>query len=485
MNRKVGLNVPEEIKAALVFLVASVLSRGLTFITVPIFTRLMPVEEVGIVNLFSSWYTILGGVVSLGLTSGGLMFCFRKYENNKDQYLSSILMLTTVSSIVFASAFYVVQKQFGSLINLPKSLIVLMFIAFVFVPAQDFWIAKCRYENKYKLSGLVIILGSIMSSVVAVIAVIKLPTSGVLGYAEARLFGGYSVTVGIAVLIWIFTFIKGKSFCNVEYWRYSLTLSIPLIGQMLATQVLGFADRIMIDNYCGEAAVGIYSTIYTIGTITAMIWTAVNGTFTPYIYKNIDSNKEAVKKNSFLLLVMFSLISIIVVLAGPELTRLFGTDEYYEGSYIIPPVAAGVYLIAVCDLYSDLLVYLEKTLFIMYSTVSAAVFNIILNSVFIPKYGYIAAAFTTLFSYVLMAGVLYIFSMKICKNKGIRVSDVYSNRKIGLLVIITLSVDVILMVTYTKPIIRCIIALLLVILIIVFAKRFGIKDKIKVLLEKN
>lgn len=64
-------NVPIGVKAAAVYTLASVFSKGLAIITVPIFTRIMSTSEIGVVNLYNSWNSMLNAVVTLSLTSGG------------------------------------------------------------------------------------------------------------------------------------------------------------------------------------------------------------------------------------------------------------------------------------------------------------------------------------------------------------------------------------------------------------------------------
>ena len=62
-------NVPIGVKAAAVYTLASVFSKGLAIITVPIFTRIMSTSEIGVVNLYNSWHSMLNAVVTLSLTS--------------------------------------------------------------------------------------------------------------------------------------------------------------------------------------------------------------------------------------------------------------------------------------------------------------------------------------------------------------------------------------------------------------------------------
>lgn len=465
MIKQLRRRIPEEAMSAAVYLISSVFAKGLAIITVPIFTRIMTTEQVGIVNLFTSWYAILSGIATLGLTSGGLMMSLNKFIDDQDGYLSSILTLTTGGGIAFGIVFAVFSKPIQQLLNLPLSLVVLMILCFIFCPAYDLWLAKQRFNYKYKLSGIIMTVSALVGAAVAIGAVVYLPQNAPISEAEARLFGTYIVTISVAIIIWCVIFRKGKTLIKIDYWKLSLSLSIPLIGQMLAAQVLGFSDRIMIEEYCGEGKVGIYSTIYTIGTLTTMLWTAVNGSYTPYIYRNIENNTLSVKNSSKMIIGAFSLVSVIVVLFGPEITKIVGTSEYYEGLVIIPPVAAGVYLIAIGDLYSDLLIYAQKTRIIMLSTVMGATVNVLLNALLIPRIGYTVAAYTTLISYFAMTIFLIVSTNAIYKKEKISISKVLDQTRLIVLSVVTIVVDLLVMLLYENTAIRLILAFIFILIL--------------------
>ena len=472
----------DEVKSAIIYLISMVLSKGLTIITTPIFTRIMPSSDIGIVSIYNSWYSILSGIVTLGLTSGGLMVCLNEYRDKKNEYLSSILTLSSLSALLFGLSYVLFPNTYRNFLGLPDTIITLMFVRFLFCPAYDFWISRQRYEYRYKLSGIVMICSSILASVLSVVAVFHTKNAQFFGYAESRIWGSSVVTIGVAIVIWINILVKGKKTFNRVYWKTSLKLSLPLIGQMLASQLLSFSDRIMIEKYCGTSEVGIYSTVYTIGTLTTMLWTAVNGTFTPYIYKNIENNRENIKRNSFVLLSIFSFISLFVVLLGPEITRIFGTEEYYEGIYIIPPVAAGVYLISVCDIYSDLLIYSQKTKYIMIGTVFGAITNMILNALLIPLFGYIAAAYTTLFAYVAMTLVIILFAKISLKKTDVIIDDILAHKKVFFLSTLTIVLDLTCVLSYTNNWLRYFLILSIIVGAIFVLKKHNVVFEIKRLL---
>ncbi len=96
-------------------------------------------------------------------------------------------------------------------------------------------------------------------------------------------------------------------------------------------------------------------------------------------------------------------MAFIMILLAPEIVRIMATQEYYEAVYIMPPIAMGVVLTAVSNMYSNILIFLKKTKVIMLASGAASAVNVVLNFVFIPKFGYQAAAYTTLVAYIVMA----------------------------------------------------------------------------------
>lgn len=126
----------ESAKSAIVYTMATLFSRGLAIITVPIFTRIMSTDQIGVVNLYNSWYTMISAVATLSLTSGGYMVAMKEYPNERDQYQSSVLTLTSIIAVIIAVVYFTFSSTWNALIGLPSGLMVLMLIGFLFAPAR-------------------------------------------------------------------------------------------------------------------------------------------------------------------------------------------------------------------------------------------------------------------------------------------------------------------------------------------------------------
>lgn len=456
-NEKKDSKISAGVKSAIVYTIANVITRGLAIITVPIFTRIMTTAQIGQVNLYNSWYGMISVIATLSLTSGGFSVAMKEFEHERDQYLSSILTLTTSIALGISLVYFINPDFWNNITGLPTVLMILILVGLVVAPATDFWFARQRYEYRYKLSGVISVSSAIVAAVISVMAVIH--TDQADKTAEVRLVSNYIVVYGVALCIWIYIFLKGKKFVDLRYWKYSLALSIPLIGYSIASQVLSTADRIMIGKMVSESAVGVYGTIYSVSSIFTMVWTAINASFVPYLYQNID-NKEnkSVREVSFTLIGAYALVAIFLVLIAPEIVKILATEEYYEAIYIMPPIAAGVFLTAVSNMYSNVLLYLKSSKYIMYASAVAAAMNVLLNYVFIKLYGYMAAAYTTMVCYMIMTVLLAFWANNKFSKKGDSLGRVYYNKRILLLCIFVTAILLSGMLLYHFSILRYLIA---------------------------
>lgn len=448
-------SIPLGVKSSFVYTLSTLFTRGLAIITVPLFTRIMTTEEIGLVNLYNSWYSMISVVATLSLTSGGFQVMMKDYPNNRNQYMSSVLSLTSVMAVLIAIIYCIAPSFWNSIIGLPTELMILMLVGFLVMPAHDFWLAQQRYEYRYKLAAILSFVLAIVATALSIVIVLNLRDTGYS--AEGRLFANYTVIYGVALVIWFILLIRGKVFYNKEFWKKSLALSVPLIGYSISAQILSVSDRTMIGNMVGNSAVGIYSTLYSVSSICTIFWGALNTSFIPYLYQNIDKDNNQINGISTLLLGAYSVIAILITYFAPEIVRILATEEYYEGIYIMPPIAAGVFLMAVTNMYSNIAVYYKKTIFVMVPAMIAAVLNIILNLIFIPIYGYVGAAYTTLIAYVVLAGLQALFALLLQRKKGNK--HIYNNWMILLLCVFTIVLDLLAILLYRYFVARyCIIA---------------------------
>ena len=209
--------------------------------------------------------------------------------------------------------------------------------------------------------------------------------------------------------------VRGRKFISMRYWKFSLALSVPLIANQFATQILNNSGRVMIGWFVDNSAVGIYGTLSSVSTVSAIVWSAINSSFIPFLYRNIDDSegKKRVRSLASILLLTYAAVCVLMTFLAPEVVKIIATDEYMAAIYIMPPISAAIFQNAISNMYANVLLYHKKSSYIMIASICGAVLNIVLNAVLIPLFGYQAAAYSMLIAFVFLSYVQMRVSKKL------------------------------------------------------------------------
>ncbi|TXC82187.1 oligosaccharide flippase family protein [Metabacillus litoralis] len=468
---------PPAVKAAIWFTIASFFQKGISFITVPIFTRLLSVEQYGQVVVFQSWLSIITIFATLSLWAGVFNNGMVKYENDRETFISALQGLSTTLTAVCLIIYLLFLDFWNSIFGLPTFLVLVMFTQLIVAPALSYWSAKQRFDYQYKKLIIITLAMSIASPLFGVFAVLATEDKGV-----ARILSVALVQIGVCSVFYIYNATKGKQFFHRNYWKYALGFNLPLIPHYLSGVVLNQSDKIMIDQFSGTDKAGIYSVAYSAAMLLTILITSVNSSFTPWTYKKLKNKcySEIEDISKFLLALIGGLILILVAFA-PEIVGVLAPVEYYEAIWVIPPIAVSVFFIFLYSMFANIEFYFEENKFIMVASIIGAGLNILLNFFLIPIFGYIAAGFTTLFCYIVFSFSHYIFMRKVCK-KHINGEKIYN---FGFIVVFSLGMiltSMLLMTVYSYVVIRYLVILIIFLTAVICRKHIG--SKIKQIREK-
>lgn len=472
-------SMPVTVKAAIAYTIAGFLARGLHLLTTPLFTRIMTIEQIGVVSNYSTWSSYLSTIVALGLTSGAINIALKEYKADRDGYVKSSQTLSLISVIMFATIMAIIYPFVSDFMGMPWYYVALMFATMLFSFSQSFWMSWQRYEYKYKAVTSVTVGVSVLSTLIALIAVIFAKRNGITDLVSVRIFASGFVALLFSVPIFIYIYTRKKPLIKREYVVFSLQTGLPMVVHSFSKSLLSASDRVMINAMIGARALGLYSVLYTVSSLSIIAWEAVNSSFVPYFFENLEKDNGIIRirKISQFLLLMFGAISFLLALFAPELVLLIGGNQYMTAVYVAPPVAAGIFFIAVYSLYGNVLMYYKKTKFVMYCTLSAGIFNVLANILFIPHFGYIAAAYTTLVSYVFMAIIYAMISRKLSKK------DIYGDHALwrtgAVVVIMCLLCNLI----YKETVIRY--SVIVIILLVLLYYKNEILSTIKTIKKKS
>lgn len=468
------------IKAGLWFTICNLLQKGISFITVPIFTRIMSTDEYGLYSIYISWYSVMTIFATLHLSYYVFNKGLVKYEDDREIFVVSIQSLSAFVTICFIILYFFARSLVDHLTGMPSSMMICMLLQLLFEPPILYWTARQRFEYKYQSVVAVTVAFSLLNPILGII-LIKIGAFSNSAVDRAFSLAIVSVLFGV---VFGSVIIKnaGKVFTS-KYWKYALAFNIPLIPHYLSTTILSSADRIMIGNMCGNTDAAIYSVAYAIGMVCTLFSQAIHQAFLPWLYKHMKANNyDGIPRisNSFLLFII-GILSFLIGFA-PEVVLIVGSYKYIDAMWAIPPVCGSIFFIFLQNLFANIEYYFEKTKVIAIASIGAAVLNVGLNYVFIQIFGYIAAAYTTLFCYIIYALVHYFVMSRICKQNNILVSELFDRKMIIIFSVVMLVIVGIMLILYHNSVIRFIAVSLII--IIGFVKRNNIIKMISVIKEK-
>ena len=423
--------VPPAVKAAVAFTISNFVLRGISFITTPIFTRLMSQSQYGMVSLYNSWQTIIEVFALLGLTSAGVFNVgLNDYRDSREQYMSSMLMLCNLSTILVFAALFGGKILLGEKFLLPTNLLLLMFITFLFSPAQIFWVTRQRYEYRYKLATVITIGSAVFTQLISVLCVMKAPENNA---AEAKLWSSGLAAMAFYIPIYFYIFVSGKTGCRKKIWKQTLLFAIPLLPHYLAQHVMAGADRIMIADMYSQAAAAVYAVVSAVSLIASFVWNAINASLTPFVFEKMNQKEyKSIDRVVTELIAVYAVMCCGVALVAPEVLAILAPLEYQYGVYAVPPIAGVAFLSAFYNIYATIEFYHKKSTNIAVATIVSCVVNIVLNALLIPHFGFIAAAYTTLISNMVLIFMHYVGYRK-CQEKR-----VYNDKKFAAIGVFTI-----------------------------------------------
>lgn len=460
-------NMSEPVKASIWYTVCNIINKGIALLSTPIFTRILTEEQYGQFTIFQSWYSIIFIFTSLNLFLGGYQKGLLLFKDDKEAFTSSQLGLTTLITLLYGVLYCVCPILWSSLLELSPILMGAMFLELLFMPALEFWATRERFDFKYKKYVVISIAMTILSLGSGIIAVMNTKYK-----VEARVYSDVFSKILFAGTLFIFLFIKGRKFYSKKYWKYALAFNIPLIPHYLSNYVLSQSDRIMIGKMVGNDKAALYSVAYTISTMMILIINAINSSLTPVIYKKLEEFENGVIDSKFLekkiiaitlpICFMIAILCLLTMLFAPEVILIFAGKRYMEAIYVVPPVALSVFFIFLYSLFSNVEYYYQKTKLISVATFVSAILNLILNAFFIKYFGFCAAGYTTLVSYICLVLMHYIFYSLIIKTR--RINRLFDIKKIVLVSICLLVIMVLVSMTYRYMMIRYIFILIIIII---------------------
>ncbi len=405
------------------YLVGLIGGLALGFVSFPIFTRAFSVADYGLIDFAQKILLLLTATSKCGMQNSALRFfdgdAFAKDSGAAQRYYSSMLFSVTATGAIVTFLFVAVLHLVPESMVSGPMVAVLVFTSALIVlrSMQSMLWSFLRIEERTKLYNVLsfVIRGG---TIAAVCLLIPLTGPTVKTYFTGTM--GVEFAVVLAVTVPLFRrgllHLKGLDF---DLCRAGFVFGVPLVIQELAGIVLDTGDRGLVQYYLGGEALGLYSVAYGLSTyVNSLLIAPLSLAILP-IYLRIWNTRGREATIVFLSLgldlFLMAAVGLFVIasVTAQDAVIVLASPKYRGAETLIPTLVAGLLIYTTYIFLNAGLVIEKRTKVFGGVLLCAAVLNIALNCLLLPRIGLQAAALATLLSYGLCTVLLSIYSFKV------------------------------------------------------------------------
>ncbi len=424
-------NLKSLAKDTAIYGLSSIAARFIGYLLVPIETAKFNAAggQYGIITNIYAYIALLIIILTYGMETTFFRFMNRPGEDPKKVYP------TTLHTVGFTSLLFVVLLALfihpvASAIGYPDHPEYLMIMgvcvaidAFTAIP-----FAYLRYAHRPIKFALLKMVSIAVNIVGVSLYLIVLPAMHV------NLFGIYDANFDLEV-VWVFwielsgsvltLLLLGKELkamgnpFDKATCKRMLRYTWPLLVMGLAGQLNQCASQIIFpyvfDGNAHDARVqlGIYGACIKIATIMVMITQAFRYAYEPFVFgQSKEKNNKETYARVMKFYIIFTLLAFLCVVAYMDIIRYIIGRSYWEGLEIVPIVMAAEIMFGVFFNLSFWYKLIDKTIWGAWFSGIGAVVLIAFDIIFIPRFSYWACAWAGFASYAVSMVLSYFFGQK-------------------------------------------------------------------------
>ena len=416
--------------------VSSIAARFIGYLLTPYLTNPDVLKEVayGQMSIIYAAIPFLNIIFTYGLETAYFRFSKSK-EEEKDVYSTAMISLIG-STIFFTSLLLFFRQPLATLLGVKQYPQYLTLTAFIIAAdaLSALAFAKLRHEGRPRKFALVRIAGILINIGFTVFFLSVCPRlqqqnpNSFIGALYDRNFSvGYILLANLLQASFTILFLAKEFFSfnlrfNAKLWRQIIAYSSPLILAGFAGMINETFDRIMLRLWSSapteKAAliqVATYSACYKLSILITLSVQAFRMAAEPFFFSAARGQQPqrvyARVMKFFVITVCFMFLGVVLFL---DIWKHFITNPvYWLGLGVVPILLlANMFL----GIYYNLSIWYKlanRTIAGAWITLIGAATTLLINALFIPRYGYYACAWATFFCYGSMMVISFVWGQKV------------------------------------------------------------------------
>lgn len=398
----------------LIYGLGGVINKIFPIIMLPIITRLMPnTLYFGLNDLQTTIVSFAEAFAQMGIYDALYRLFFDKDDKSfKKDTCSTALYFVVVSSSCIGLLIVAFKNVIAVNVFQGEEYSYLCYISAATIIADNIRgivQAPTRMQNKRKVYIITNLVTSLCTYAIAIPLILK------GAYVTALPLAGLLSAIIMDFVFWILNHEWfGKLKVDKRILKELLKIGVPLMPTFIVFWIFNSCDKLMISNFLGVQANGLYAVGSKLAHASQILNTAFGGGWSYFIYATMN-DEDRVKSNSTIFELMSGIIFLcsmgVFVMAKP-IYQLFFTGEYVSGYVVSPYLFCAPLLQMLFCVISDQLLIIKKSWPITVMLLIGAVTNVLLNYVLIPVIGIEGAAIATVVGYLVSLFVCIIVVQK-------------------------------------------------------------------------
>lgn len=417
-------------KQTFIYGLATVVPKMLSFILVRLHTDKAVLENVadyGDVSLIFAYFVLFNVLLAYGMETA--FFRFLNSEQKKKSVLSTSAISLVLTSILVLVIGYFFRGQVSRITHIDADYIVLVlwilfFDALVIIPFA--YLRAMGKPIKYTVLKLLNVVLNLGLNVVLLLFLKSWAESSTFWTTFYRpnfevhyIFIANLVASGVTFLTLISFYFKLNYNFDAKLWKQMLRYAFPVLIAGIAFSINETFDRILLERLLpdnlAKDAIGTYSACYKLALFMMLFATAYRLGIEPFFFSNAKA-KDAKANYAKILefFVIFGALILLTVVVFVDILKLIliPNEAYWEAMTVVPILLLAYLFLGVYHNLSVWYKITDRTKFGAYISIFGALITLLINTIFIPKFGYMASAIATLFAYTAMALTSYILGKK-------------------------------------------------------------------------
>ncbi len=384
--RKVAYNV-------LVSSASKMVSTVLALVAIGFITRYLGKEGFGNYATVLAFFAFFTAISDLGLYSISTREISRPGADEK-KIMGNIFSLRLISSVVVLAFIPIILFFFSYPKDVERGIII---VAFAFVFSSAYQVLNGVFQKNLSMDRVAI--GELIGKIVQVLAIIFAVRAN-LGFDWVMLsLLLYMIVSFILIFLCSKKFIRFKMRFDFDYWKVFLKESLPMGTAAIITFIYFKMDTILLSVMKSSADVGIYGAAYKVLENITFFPAMIAGLVLPLMSKNVFANRGEFIKISNKTFKVFVILAIPLVIGvlflSDGVMNLIGGASFSESAGVLRVLIFALALIFFGHFFNAILIAgnLQKKLMLVLGF--AAILNVSLNLLFIPKFSYYAASYAS------------------------------------------------------------------------------------------